>query len=111
MHDLRSVQHLDLLLANGERTSELPRNALTTCMLDNQKYCLQPDGACRTRTTLHALRNVTYTLPATDAMHAPPHLQKCCPVHPPNTCTTPCNARACKQPTHMPRAARRSRAK
>jgi len=39
-----SIPNLELLLADGPRTPEAPRDALTTSELDGKRYCVHPKG-------------------------------------------------------------------
>jgi hypothetical protein len=38
------IPHLQLLAANGPKTEEMPRHALTTVTIDGAVYCLEPAG-------------------------------------------------------------------
>jgi hypothetical protein len=41
---IEEVPNLELLNVNGDKTPELPRDALTRCTWVDQDYCLQPAG-------------------------------------------------------------------
>ena len=42
--DIEEVPNLELLNVNGDKTPELPRDALTRCTWVDHDYCLQPAG-------------------------------------------------------------------